>query len=603
MPLEQRVIEPILVSQGTLPLDSQVNLAISIPNELECVTNGTLANIIRQLSSLSHYAEDLFGGILHEATLLIARATTLQGRIDRLAVKVTQLDYSVEEVSLHDIHLKKPFKSCLNFDQQVVARKTMPESINDRYKLCDKPPPLDVLNPYRDDGKDGLKFYTDPNYFFDLWKQQMLKETEKVDRVERKKGAHRGLGSKGPGSGDKKVKKPRQPANTRDRYREAVAPQEFLDPREKASHYIDANGTYMNSYNNNNMKRPDSLDLSYMVDNMHLGNHNQQGMQANPPAYHDNGPHGHYQMLPNQMSPSHNNMPNHQQRAGTAHTPPPPYQLTPQDTVPHNQQTGQMQLGTPTRRAGSVPSSRPSQPPPAPPSNPPSSSSSSGGTPTVGTPSRSRGQSLTRDSLPPPPPPPPLPQDAMVAVNGIAGGGDVLVVDTDLPLPPPVHQNLSPTHKNNNYIPGNKTAHYHSAAPPAPPPPPPFPGSGATNISDTKMDRIIENRNNFASSLAQQIQNKHTQLHPPKLSTMNKILPNHVQGNDDARSDLLAAIREGIKLRRVQDSKQKEVEKTTPLHDVASILARRVAMELSDSDSGGGGGSDGSDSDAWDSEC
>jgi hypothetical protein len=32
----------------------------------------------------------------------------------------------------------------------------------------------------RDDGKDGLKFYTDPNYFFDLWRQEMLKDTERM---------------------------------------------------------------------------------------------------------------------------------------------------------------------------------------------------------------------------------------------------------------------------------------------------------------------------------------------------------------------------------------------------------------------------------------
>lgn len=32
---------------------------------------------------------------------------------------------------------------------------------------------------FREDGKDGLKFYTDPNYFFDLWSQEMLKDTEK----------------------------------------------------------------------------------------------------------------------------------------------------------------------------------------------------------------------------------------------------------------------------------------------------------------------------------------------------------------------------------------------------------------------------------------
>ena len=33
---------------------------------------------------------------------------------------------------------------------------------------------------YRDDGKDGLKFYTDPDYFFDLWRQEMLKDTERI---------------------------------------------------------------------------------------------------------------------------------------------------------------------------------------------------------------------------------------------------------------------------------------------------------------------------------------------------------------------------------------------------------------------------------------
>ena len=51
-----------------------------------------------------------------------------------------------------------------------------------RYAQCDRPPPLEKLNSYRDDGKDGLKFYTDPNYFFELWRQEMLKDTEKAVR-------------------------------------------------------------------------------------------------------------------------------------------------------------------------------------------------------------------------------------------------------------------------------------------------------------------------------------------------------------------------------------------------------------------------------------
>ena len=73
----------------------------------------------------------------------------------------------------------------------------MPKSMLEQYLACDKPPPLDKLNPYRwdhiitsivspspssfrEDGKDGLKFYTDANYFFDLWRSEMLQSTEKA---------------------------------------------------------------------------------------------------------------------------------------------------------------------------------------------------------------------------------------------------------------------------------------------------------------------------------------------------------------------------------------------------------------------------------------
>lgn len=50
----------------------------------------------------------------------------------------------------------------------------------------------------------------------------------------------------------------------------------------------------------------------------------------------------------------------------------------------------------------------------------------------------------------------------------------------------------------------------------------------------------------------------------------------------------------GIKLRKVEKIEQKEKERSSAFHDVASILARRVAIELSESED--------SDSDE-DSEC
>ena len=59
MPLPERLIVPVSVCRGTLQLP--------VPDELEGVTNGSLANIIRQLSTLSRHAEEMFGNLFQEA--------------------------------------------------------------------------------------------------------------------------------------------------------------------------------------------------------------------------------------------------------------------------------------------------------------------------------------------------------------------------------------------------------------------------------------------------------------------------------------------------------------------------------------------------------
>lgn len=56
---------------------------------------------------------------------------------------------------------------------------------------------------YRDDKKDGLKFYTDPSYFFDLWKEKMLQDTEDKRKEKRRQKVNRSRlrGVKGSCSG------------------------------------------------------------------------------------------------------------------------------------------------------------------------------------------------------------------------------------------------------------------------------------------------------------------------------------------------------------------------------------------------------------------
>ena len=89
MPFNKRTIEPINLSEAKVPND--------IPNELECVANHTLANIIRQLSSLSTHAQDLFDELITDAGHIFQRTEAVHGRIERLKLKVTQLDSSIEE--------------------------------------------------------------------------------------------------------------------------------------------------------------------------------------------------------------------------------------------------------------------------------------------------------------------------------------------------------------------------------------------------------------------------------------------------------------------------------------------------------------------------
>uniref|UniRef100_A0A7N6B9N8 Wiskott-Aldrich syndrome protein family member n=1 Tax=Anabas testudineus TaxID=64144 RepID=A0A7N6B9N8_ANATE len=203
MPLVKRIIEPRYLCRGALP--------DGVASELECVTNSTLAAVIKQLGGLSRHAEDIFGELFTEANSFYLRMNSLQERVDLLAVKVTQLDSTVEEVSLQDINMRKAFRSSAVQDQQVVSRSSILNPVLEMYQHCDKPPPLNILTPYRDDKKDGLKFYTDPSYFFNLWKEKMLQATENKRKEKRRQKEQKHVEE----SSGREVKKVRKARNRR----------------------------------------------------------------------------------------------------------------------------------------------------------------------------------------------------------------------------------------------------------------------------------------------------------------------------------------------------------------------------------------------------
>ncbi|XP_017855077.1 wiskott-Aldrich syndrome protein family member 2 isoform X2 [Drosophila busckii] len=632
MPLPKRSIEPVHVARSVYQQDELQSV------ELETVTNTTLTNIIRQLSSLSKHAEDVFGELARDVGNIGDRANSLQARIDRLAIKVTQLDSTVEEVPLTDITRKKAFKSAKVFDQQIFSRSTMPAPMLETYAQCDKPPPLDKLNVYRDDGKDGLKFYTDPNYFFELWRQEMIKDTERVMHDKGKKMHRPRQEGAGGGATNRHKKRVRTPHNTREKQRqialghgETLMPNNFIYRTPNAitneesgygtqlvqiqtviadsdlqlgtlarrrplpselGNFQDLQDVDMGGIYDTRPPRPNSIELrTYPAEQLDGSGYDQltpQTANQYAAAYGTNG------IQQQQM----HHQGQQQMYDGTLYG-------------QYGQSGGQGALspepiygpGTPSRNKP-----RPSQPPPAPPSN-----GSGGGTPNASnanTPTRGRSMSTSRDALPPPPPVPDV-VSPMGVMNGNASGhmaakllgrtnstsragspqmapsstaNDLVMAQlnntfnsmsmahnnqqsSDFPPPPPVPDQLLFQHSPKMSPP--------NAAPPPPPPPPPVEDGLGTVQMPTHPHQIMPK--SLVNGDMQQLLQPNGNTH---IVAAKKIMPPF----HDPRNDLMKAIRDGISLRKVEKSELKEIERNTAMLDVASILARRVAIELSESE-------------------
>ncbi|CAG9130634.1 unnamed protein product [Plutella xylostella] len=542
MPLPKRCVEPVHVSRGTVPERLQ------LPSELEAATNGTLANTVRQLSSLSKHAEDMFGELSRSASGLAERTNVLQARIDRLAIKVTQLDSAVEEVSLQDIQMRKAFRSSRTFQQQLFSRNTIPSAMLATYAKCDPPPPLERLNEFRDDGRDARKFYTDPDYFFELWRREMLQDTERIQHDRGKKVRQPRTNSTGDGRAGRRV---RVPHSTRDRQmKEAVTRGEHIMAPSQLQHY--------------NIRQQAPQEPVYQT-TVTDGGYRATGRPPQTQA-----------ARPNSIE-----IDNQSRRlTGNGHV-----------VVSEDSDYGTVQEGIyGGSLAGTPRRPRPSVPPPAPP-------------PEHDTP--------TRSALPPPPPPPEAASPPPL-VNGaspplrtaldahldhmhavIAVSQFSILTEYGINLKPEVLRGRVAAAARERRVPAALDAHLdhmhavigmmssEATEPAAPPPPPPPPAPPAPPADDRPRPPSPGALLRGAS-----------QLKPPRAP----------EPQVDPRSDLLKAIRDGVKLRKAEKKGDDTVGRYDTLRgvpaflDVASILARRVAVELSDSSSGD---SDTDDSDQW----
>ncbi|XP_035492187.2 wiskott-Aldrich syndrome protein family member 3-like isoform X1 [Scophthalmus maximus] len=478
MPLVKRVIDPRYLCRGTLP--------DGVASELECVTNSTLAAVIKQLGGLSRHAEDIFSELFVEANSFYLRMTNLQERVDLLSVKVTQLDSTVEEVSLQDINMRKAFRSCTIQDQQVVSRSSILNPVLEMFQHCDKPPPLNILSPYRDDKKDALKFYTDSCYFFNLWKEKMLQATENKRKEKRRQKEQKHVDE----SSGREVKKVRKARNRRQEWNLMAFDKELRpDARVTPSPYHTSDGS----------ESPDrSDDPSFPASHYP---HDAQGHDGKDHVTAVTG--GQTQSLDRALRPN----------AVVA----PVAAATPRQ---HSLGRNQLHQHRPLPLAGST--------------------NQNGARTNVA-------KEANDHQIPPAPPPPP----PLVPSVGQMGFTSTHTAAMATPLHPAV-------------APGNPGV-YSPSPPPLPladyVPSPSRPGCQAPP----------------SASVAPPL--------PPVTDGRKPPGRPNVPIND-ARSDLLAAIRRGIQLRKVQEQReQEEAKKREPTgNDVATILSRRIAVEYSESE-------------------
>ncbi|TNN60426.1 Wiskott-Aldrich syndrome protein family member 3 [Liparis tanakae] len=408
-------------------------------------------------------------------------------------------------VSLQDINMRKAFKSSTIQDQQVVSRTSVPNPVVEMYHRGDKPPPLNILSPYRDDKKDALKFYTDPSYFFNLWKEKMLQATEDKRKEKRRQKEQQ----KQVEDPSREVKKVRKARNRRQEWNVLAYDKEF---------------------------RPDA--------------------RLTPSPYHG---------MSSEGSLSPDSSPNH------------PSALAPGAAHPTDPSRDHLSAAAQTQSLDRV--LRPPNQPPGGAGGPPAPAgrhaaslgrtpsghgAPGGGEAAVNGPRQQSGKdyraghggqpsTIPEYYIPPaPPPPPPTIPSAQTAFDSTAAPPAASAV-------PPTSSTLSrpyspsPPPPPANYVPS--PSHPPSGVPPAAPPPPP-PGAPTG------------------------YQAHRTPLHGvDRKGALPGMIP-----MSDARSDLLAAIRRGIQLRKVQEQREQEAKREPVGNDVATILSRRIAVEYSESD-------------------
>ncbi|XP_075059011.1 actin-binding protein WASF1 isoform X3 [Mixophyes fleayi] len=453
--------------------------------------------------------------------------------------------------------MRKAFRSSTIQDQQLFDRKTLPIPLHETYDLCEHPPPLNILTPYRDDGKEGLKFYTNPSYFFDLWKEKMLQDTEDKRKEKRKQK------QKNIDRPHEPEKVPRAPHDRRRGWQKLALGQELAE---------------------------DDIDLH---NHMEIANGPSSHFETRPQAYGENadGPFSLAALPYSQMNDLLNRVEDRVLVRPHEPPPPPPMQVAGHGkAMPAVSATPGLSENRPQSPAlGRTPvfvSPSPPPPPPLPPPPPPLPSALSA--------------SSLRSSIsytpPPPIPPPPPPPSANLQTTVVPPAPAPLQIAPGVlhpaapPIAPPLVQPSPPVSRSAQVcetVPVHPLPQSEAQGLPPPPPPPPLPPPGMRPSSPVAVPPLSHAPAGL-HPLASIVPGSHAPLLPPsppsQFALEPKRHPSTLPVISDARSVLLEAIRKGIQLRKVEEQREQEAKHERIENDVATILSRRIAVEYSDSE-------------------
>eukprot|EP00039_Didymoeca_costata_P025503 m.13630 g.13630 ORF g.13630 m.13630 type:complete len:467 (+) comp4888_c0_seq1:110-1510(+) len=194
MPVVKRSVEPVALCRQ--PLDTRC------ADDLQAVNVNALAGLLRQLANLAKHADDIFGELIEESKALEGRAQDVNRRVSTIKEGITKLPPPAIITNLQDILLSEDnFRWPGKVDQQIISRMSLPVPVLELHQRCQPPPALDLMNPYRQDNKISLKFYTDPDYFFRLWLEEMRAQESDFKKAKKKKKKAKKAGA---GAGGKK---------------------------------------------------------------------------------------------------------------------------------------------------------------------------------------------------------------------------------------------------------------------------------------------------------------------------------------------------------------------------------------------------------------